>query len=123
MPGVITEASPREAIRTPLTLVLYRLGMAYDPGQIDATLAAAVGDDPVLVAELREAFLDGVKGGLSALETAADAAEWRAAAWRLRGLAGSFGAVRLMELATRLAEAPVGDRELMKRAHRAVARL
>ncbi len=33
--------------------------MAYDPGAIDATLAAAVGDEPALIAELREAFLDG----------------------------------------------------------------
>jgi len=32
--------------------------MAYDPGAIDATLAAAVGDDPALIAELRDAFLD-----------------------------------------------------------------
>ena len=27
--------------------------MAYDPGAIDATLAAAVGDEPALIAELR----------------------------------------------------------------------
>ena len=30
--------------------------MAYDPGAIDAALAAAVGDDPALIAELREAL-------------------------------------------------------------------
>ena len=44
--------------------------MAYDPGAIDATLAAAVGDEPQLIAELREAFLDGVRRGLDNLERA-----------------------------------------------------
>ncbi|HEX8418586.1 MAG TPA: Hpt domain-containing protein, partial [Sphingomonas sp.] len=32
--------------------------MAYDPGAIDATLAAAVGDEPGLIAELRLAFVE-----------------------------------------------------------------
>ena len=31
--------------------------MAYDPGALHAALAAAVGDDPTLVAELRSAFV------------------------------------------------------------------
>ena len=97
--------------------------MAYDPGAIDATLAAAVGDDPALVAELREAFLDGVKRSLAMLESADDADTWRDAAWRIRGLAASFGAVRLMELAARIAEARPGDRDVIKRTQRAVARL
>ncbi len=64
--------------------------MAYDPGAIDATLAAAVGDEPQLIAELREAFLDGVRRGLDNLERARGADEWRSAAARLKGLAASF---------------------------------
>lgn len=97
--------------------------MAYDPGAIDATLAAAVGDDPALVAELREAFLDSAKSGLHALELAEGDEAWREAAWRLKGLAASFGAVRLMALATEIAQGRAGDPELLKRARRAVARL
>lgn len=97
--------------------------MAFDPGQIDATLAAAVGDDPALVAELREAFLDSAKRGLETLELASDDNTWREAACRLKGLAASFGAVRLMALATELADARCGDRALLKRARQAVARL
>lgn len=97
--------------------------MAYDPGQIDATLAAAVGDDPALVAELREAFLNSAKAGVDALALAGSADEWRSAAFRLKGLAGSFGAVRLMALATQLAQAQPGDLDLLKRTRRAVARL
>lgn len=97
--------------------------MAYDPGAIDATLAAAVGDDPALLAELREAFLDSAKQGLAALEEATTDDAWREAACRLKGLAGSFGAVRLMALAEELARAPAGDATLLKRARSAVARL
>lgn len=97
--------------------------MAYDPGQIDATLAAAVGDDPALVAELREAFLDSAKRNLADLEVARDDPSWQGAAWRLKGLAGSFGAVRLMELADRIAEGRTGDPDLLKRVRQAVARL
>ena len=97
--------------------------MAYDPGAIDATLAAAVGDEPALIAELREAFLDSVKRGLAGLERAHGDTEWRAAAWRLRGLAASFGAIRLMAIATEAAETDAHDAGLMRRLRRAVERL
>ena len=97
--------------------------MAYDPGAIDATLAAAVGDDPALVAELREAFLDSAKQALNALELADDDTQWREAAWRLKGLAASFGAVRLMALATEVAHGRLADPDLLRRVRRAVARL
>jgi len=96
--------------------------MAYDPGAIDATLAAAVGDEPALIAELREAFLDSAKRAGKALEAARDADGWRAAAWRLKGLAASFGAVRLMALATEAAEAPL-DAVVLRRVRRAIERL
>ena len=97
--------------------------MAYDPGAIDATLAAAVGDEPALIAELREAFLDSVKRGLTVLECAEGDDEWRAAAFRLRGLAASFGAIRLMAIATEAAESEAHDAGLMRRLRRAVERL
>lgn len=97
--------------------------MAYDPGAIDATLAAAVGDDPALVAELREAFLDSVKSGLHALELADTPDGWREAALRLKGLAASFGAVRLMALAEAISRAAPYDPALLRRARQAVARL
>ncbi|WBH17560.1 Hpt domain-containing protein [Sphingomonas radiodurans] len=97
--------------------------MAYDPGAIDATLAAAVGDDPALIAELRAAFLESAQRGLAAIEQANDDEAWRSAAWRLKGLAASFGAVRLMTIATRATEASAGDVVLLKRLRRAVAQL
>jgi HPt (histidine-containing phosphotransfer) domain-containing protein len=99
------------------------MGMAYDPGAIDATLAAAVGDEPGLIAELREAFLDSAKSALRALERAEGSEAWIAAAWRMKGLAASFGAIRLMALATEAAEALPCDTSMLRRMRRAVERL
>ena len=97
--------------------------MAYDPGAIDATLAAAVGDEPQLIAELREAFLDGVRRGLDNLERARGGDEWRTAAARLKGLAASFGAIRLMAIASEAADAVPQDVNLLRRLRRAAERL
>lgn len=97
--------------------------MAYDPGAIDATLAAAVGDEPALIAELREAFLDSAKRVLDTLALAESGDHWRAAAWRLKGLAASFGAVRLMAMADAAADMPPGDRVTLRKLRQAVDRL
>lgn len=97
--------------------------MAVDPGAIDAALAAAIGDDPVLIAELRAAFLDSARRGLVALEAATDADGWQAAAWRLKGLAASFGAVRLAALATEATRCPAGDAAMLRRLRQAIGRL
>lgn len=97
--------------------------MAYDPGAIDATLAAAVGDDPALVAELRLAFVEGVERSLVALASARDDEAWRAAAWRLKGLAASFGAVRLMAQAAEAATRSARDEAMLATLRRAAARL
>jgi len=97
--------------------------MAYDPGAIDATLAAAVGDEPALIAELREAFLDGVERCVDALKEAESTDAWQTAALRLKGLSASFGAVRLMALASEAADSTVLDAALLRRLTRASARL
>jgi HPt (histidine-containing phosphotransfer) domain-containing protein len=97
--------------------------MAYDPGAIDATLAAAVGDEPALIAELREAFLDGVKRCLEAMKSADSPDSWTSAALRLKGLAASFGAIRLMALASDAAGAQPYDGAVLRRLHRAIERL
>lgn len=97
--------------------------MAYDPGAIDATLAAAVGDDPALIVELRIAFIDSVQHALACLARADEGAGWSAAAGRLKGLAASFGAVRLMALADEAARADAPDPLLLGRIKRLVARL
>ena len=99
------------------------LGMAYDPGAIDATLAAAVGDEPALIAELRESFLESVKKCVSAMKSAEGPDAWATAALRLKGLAASFGAVRLMALASEAVNGPAQDGAVLRRLHRAIDRL
>lgn len=96
--------------------------MAYDPGAIDATLAAAVGDEPGLIAELRAAFVDSAERAIDAMEIAGDDAGWALGAARLKGLSASFGAIRLMAMATDAADRP-RDAETLGRLRRAVARL
>jgi histidine phosphotransfer protein HptB len=97
--------------------------MAYDPGAIDATLAAAVGDEPALIAELREAFLDSVQRCLETMKSADNPDGWAAAALRLKGLSASFGAIRLMALASEAANGQAHDGAILRRLHRAVDRL
>lgn len=97
--------------------------MAYDPGAIDATLAAAVGDEPALIAELREAFIDGVRRNLEAMKASETPDGWSVAALKLKGLAASFGAVRLMALATEAANGQAHDGAILRRLHRAIERL
>lgn len=96
--------------------------MAYDPGAIDANLAAAVGDEPGLIAELRLAFVESTQRAVDAMARAENRDAWRDAASRLRGLAASFGAVRLMALAMQAADLPM-DRAMLTKLRRAIERL
>ena len=57
------------------------------------------------------------------MEAAESGDAWSEAAWRLRGLAASFGAVRLMTLAGEAAAAARPDRVLLGRLKRIVSRL
>ncbi|OYY68996.1 Hpt domain-containing protein [Sphingomonas sp. 28-63-12] len=97
--------------------------MAYDPGAIDATLAAAVGDEPALIAELREAFIDSAYRAVKAMEVAVAPNDWRAAALRLKGLAASFGAIRLLAVATEASESLPHAPQMLHRVRRAVDRI
>lgn len=82
-------------------------GMAYDMGALDASLAAAAGSDPVLMADLRAAFLESAARHIDLMGRARCDANWEFAAARLKSLAASFGAVGLLRLADEaLAGAP-----------------
>lgn len=96
--------------------------MAYDPGAIEATLAAAAGSNAALIDELRDAFAESAHRALRAITSAQTDADWHAATQRLRGLAASFGAVRLMALAEEASQAPCGDGRILQRLRRAVSR-
>lgn len=97
--------------------------MAFDPGAISSTLAAAVGDEPALIAELRQAFGESAGRVVALLEAAEGEEAWVAAASRLKGLAASFGAVRLMALAEHAIAAGKRDAALLRKIRRALERL
>lgn len=97
--------------------------MAYESGAIDATLAAAVGDEPALIAELRTAFLDSVRSSVDMMRSSRGAEDWAGAALRLQSLAASFGAVQLMALAEEAVRRSSQDGVLLRRIERAVERL
>ncbi|MFM9976905.1 MAG: Hpt domain-containing protein [Sphingomonadaceae bacterium] len=97
--------------------------MAYDPGALEGTLTAAIGEQPLLIAELRTVFFEAAEHHLVALRGAPDAVEWRLAAGRLNGLAASFGALRLMGVAAQAMRADRVDPVMLVRIERTVARL
>lgn len=95
--------------------------MAYDPGALQTALAAAVGDDPALIIELRSAFLASAHAHADALGRAESDTDWSMAACRLQGLAASFGAIELMELAAEAADGSPGNPMILRRIDRAIS--
>lgn len=89
--------------------------MSYDPGALESALAAAVGDDLALIADLRRAFLDSANRQADLLGRARCDANWQLAAWRLKGLAASFGVAGLMALTDEAAVSAPGDPKVVSR--------
>jgi HPt (histidine-containing phosphotransfer) domain-containing protein len=89
--------------------------MAYVAGALDATLAAAAGDDPELFAELRVAFIGSLARQLDLLRRARCDGNWHVAAMRLKGLAASFNAERLLDLSEEAIEAAPGDPVILRK--------
>lgn len=89
--------------------------MSYDSGALHAALAAAVGEDRALIADLRVAFMESAERQVDLLKRARCDANWELAAWRLKGLAASFGLTALMTLADEAAQAAPGDPRVIRR--------
>jgi hypothetical protein len=89
--------------------------MVYEVGALEATLAAAAGDDPVLFAELRDAFLESVTRQVDLLARSRCDGNWQVAAMRLRGLAASFQAEALLALSEEVLEAAPGEPGIIRR--------
>ena len=94
--------------------------MAYDPGALNASLAAAVGSDPVLMAELRGAFVESASRQLDLMGRARCDASWQIAASRLKSVAASFGAVGLLGLADEALEGAPGDPVVLRKISAAI---
>ncbi len=89
--------------------------MAYESGALDATLAAAAGDDPALFAELRKAFAESLDKQIDLLKRSRCDGNWNVAAMRLKGLAASFHAEELVILADEALEAAPGEPTIVRR--------
>ena len=85
------------------------LQMAYLGETFDANLAAACGADETLFHELRAAFVSSADRQLDLMQRSRCDGNWLVAATRLRGLAASFHAEKLMDLADHAMATAPGD--------------
>jgi hypothetical protein len=89
--------------------------MAFDPGALNASLAAAVGSDPALMAELKIAFVESVSRQFDLLGRSRCDANWKIAATRLKSIAASFGALGLIALANEALQGAPGDPVVLRK--------
>src|SRR5688572_29244263 len=95
-------------------------GMAYDSGALSASLAAAVGSDFELMAELRTAFVESAARQLDLMGRSRCDANWELAASRLKSLAASFGAIGLIALADEALDGAPGDPVVLRKINGAI---
>lgn len=89
--------------------------MMFNAADFDAALAAASGDDIALAAELRAVFIESAERQLDLLRRARCDGNWKVAATRLQGLAASFHASELLELASEAASGAPGEPGVLRR--------
>lgn len=89
--------------------------MAYESGSFETALAAAAGEDYVLLAELRLAYLEGASRQLDLLRRSRCDANWQMAAMRLQGIATSFHDELLAQLAQEAVGGAPGDPFVVRR--------
>lgn len=97
--------------------------MAYEGASLDANLAAAAGHDPELVRELRAAFIESAERQVDLLGRARCDGNWHVAALRLKGLAASFHAEGLIDLAEEALDGAPGDPAILRRLRQMLADL
>src|ERR1041384_541554 len=95
--------------------------MAYDPGALNAALAAAVGEDGALLAELKAACAESAGRRLALLGRARCDANWEIAAARLKSIAASFGVPGLIDLADEALHGAPGDPAVIRKIGAALA--
>ena len=97
--------------------------MSVDYGAFDTALKAAAGEDAALAAELRASFVESAKRQVSLLSRSRCDANWQYSSWRLKGLAASFGATRLLELADEAGNGAPGDPVVIRELEGAIAEI
>jgi hypothetical protein len=83
--------------------------MAFSSPHLDATFAAAAGEDPALLAELRAVFAESLERQVDLLGRARCDGNWAVAAMRLKSLGASFDAPELVALADEALESAPGE--------------
>ncbi|MFM5924920.1 MAG: Hpt domain-containing protein [Novosphingobium sp.] len=89
--------------------------MAYEAGALDATLAAAAGADGELFSELKQAFIESVERQLDFLQRSRCDGNWQMSAMRLKGVAATFHAADLLDLANEALDGAPGDPAVLRR--------
>ncbi len=89
--------------------------MAYSTAALDDTIAAAAGSDAELFFELREAFIQSLTRQVDLLRRARCDGNWQVAALRVKGLAASFHAGVLMDMADEALDCAPGEPGVIRR--------
>lgn len=89
--------------------------MTYEIGALDSTLAAAAGDDAELFSELRQTFIESLERQIDLLRRSRCDGNWQMTAMRIKGLAASFHADALIELADEALDGVPGDPVAVRR--------
>ncbi|HEX7872147.1 MAG TPA: Hpt domain-containing protein [Sphingobium sp.] len=97
--------------------------MADESARISVAPAAAFGDDPALMADLRRTFLQSAQAHVQAMVRSTTVPEWHMAAWRFKGLCATFGIAQLTDLAERAAVGMKGDSGLLRKIELALTHL
>lgn len=92
--------------------------MAYVTRDLDATFAAAAGEDPVLLGELRAVFAESLARQIDLLRRARCDGNWMIAAMRLKGLGASFHAPALVGLADQALDSAPGEPTVIRELER-----
>lgn len=97
--------------------------MSFDSGPLDRFLHSAVGDDPVVAAELHATFVHSASELADLLQRARCDANWSMAALRLKGLAATFGVIPLILLAEHAMAGAPGDPAVVRDIRAAIGAL
>jgi|SRR5687768_6616422 hypothetical protein len=89
--------------------------MAHEAADFDATLAAAAGEDPALLAELRTAFVESLVQQVDLLRRSRCDGNWEVAAMRLKDLGSSFHALELIKLADEALDGAPGEPAVIRK--------
>ena len=94
--------------------------MSFDSGPLDRYLNAAVGDDPAMTLDLRNAFTGSARDLSDLMRRARCDANWNVAALRLKGLAATFGIIPLIQLAEQAIEGAPGDPAVLRQINQVI---